>query len=111
MTKERAEAVLVLLDSMLVANRTRIVEFTAKRRVPGIYGLTDFAKAGGLIAYGPNVPDMHRQAAAYIDKLLKGRKPTEQPTKFELIVNLSAAKVLGLTIPPLILTRADQVIP
>lgn len=115
MTKERAEAVLVLLDSMLVANRTRIVEFTAKRRVPRIYGLTDFAKAGGLIAYGPNVPDMHRQAATYVDKLLKGRKPTDLPveqlTKFELIVNLSAAKALGLTIPPLILTRADQVIP
>ena len=114
MTKERAGAVMVLLDSMLVANRARIAELTTKSRLPGIYGLTDYAKAGGLMAYGPNVADMHRQAATYVDKILKGRRPTdlpvEQPTKFELIINLSAAKALGLTIPPLILTRADQVI-
>ena len=114
MTRERADAVMVLLDSMLVANRARIAELAAKSRLPGIYGLTDYARAGGFIAYGPNVADMHRQAAGYVDKILKGRRPTdlpvEQPTRLELVVNLTAAKGLGLTIPPLLLTRADQVI-
>ncbi len=114
MTRARAGAVMVLLDSMLVANRARIAEFAAKSRLPGIYGLTDYAKAGGLVAYGPNVADMHRQAATYVDKILKGRKPTdlpiEQPTKFELVINLKTAKALGLTIPPSLLQRADQVI-
>ena len=114
MTRARAGAVMVLLDSMLVANRARIAEFAAKSRLPGIYGLTDYAKAGGLVAYGPNVADMHRQAATYVDKILKGRKPTdlpiEQPTKFELVINVKTAKALGLTIPQSLLQRADQVI-
>ena len=114
MTKERAGAVIVLLDSMLIANRTRIAEFAAKNGLPGMSGLTDYVKAGGLIAYGPNVADMHRQAATYVDKILRGRKPAdlpvEQPTKFELVINLKTAKALGLTIPPLVLGRADQVI-
>jgi putative tryptophan/tyrosine transport system substrate-binding protein len=114
MTKERAGAVMVLLDSMLVANRARITEFATERRLPAIYGLVDYAKAGGFIAYGPNVADMHRHAAAYVDKILKGRKPTdlpvEQPTKFELVINRKTANALGLTIPPSLMLRADQVI-
>jgi len=114
MTRARAGAVMVLLDSMLVANRARIAEFAAKSQLPGIYGLTDYAKAGGLMAYGPNVADMHRQAATYVHKILKGRKPTdlpiEQPTKYELVINLKTAKALGLTIPPSLLQRADQMI-
>ena len=114
MTKERAGAVIVLLDSMLVANRTRIAELAARSRRPAMYGLTDHVKAGGLMAYGPNVADMHRRAATYVDKILKGSKltdlPVEQPTKFELVVNLKTAKALGLTIPPLLLARTDEVI-
>ncbi|HEY3067878.1 MAG TPA: ABC transporter substrate-binding protein [Methylomirabilota bacterium] len=114
MTKDQPGAMIVLLDSMLVANRARIVELAAKRHLPAIYGLTDFVKAGGLIAYGPNVSDMYRRAAAYVDKILKGSKvadlPVEQPTTFELIVNLGAAKALGLAIPPSISARADQLV-
>ena len=115
MMKEHDGAVVALLDSLLVANRATIAELAARHRLPGIYGLTDYARAGGLMAYGPSVPDMHRRAAAYVDKILRGGKPSnlpvEQPTRFELIVNLSAAKALGLTIPASILTRADQLIP
>ncbi len=114
MTKERAGALIVLLDSMLVANRTRIAELAVRSRRPAMYGLTDHVKAGGLMAYGPNVADMHRRAATYVDKILKGSKltdlPVEQPTKFELVVNLKTAKALGLTIPPSLLARADEVI-
>jgi putative ABC transport system substrate-binding protein len=114
MTRERAVAVMVLLDSMLVANRARIVDSAAKIRLPGIFGLTDYAKEGGLMAYGPNVIDMHRQAATYVDKILKGRKPTdlpvEQPTKFELVINMKTARMLGLTVPTSVLARADLVV-
>ena len=114
MTRERAGAVIVLLDSMLVANRTRIAELAVRSRRPAMYGLTDHVRAGGLMAYGPNVADMHRRAATYVDKILKGSKltdlPVEQPTKFELVVNLKTAKALGLTIPPSLLARADEVI-
>jgi len=112
--RERAGAVVALLDSTLVANRSHITELAARYRLPGIYGLTDYARAGGLMAYGPSVPDMHRRAAAYVDKILKGSKPgdlpIEQPTRFEFIVNVTAAKSLGVTIPPSILARADEVI-
>ena len=114
MTKEHVGAILVVLDSMLVANRTRIAELAAKSHLPAMYGLTDHVKAGGLMAYGPDVADMYRRAATYVDKLLKGSKvtdlPVEQPTKFELIVNLKAAKSLRLTIPPSVSTLADQLI-
>jgi putative ABC transport system substrate-binding protein len=113
-TRAHAGAIIVLLDSMLVANRTGIAEGAAKRRLPTMYGLVDHVRAGGLIAYGPNVADMYRRAATYVDKLLKGAKvadlPVEQPTKFELVVNLGAARGLGLTIPPPISASADQLI-
>ena len=113
-TKEHAGAVIVLLDSMLVANRTRIAELAAKSHLPTMYGLTDHVKAGGLMGYGPDVADMYRRAATYVAKILKGSKvtdlPVEQPTKFELVINLKTAKALGLTIPPSLLQRADQVI-
>ena len=114
MTRERANAVIVLADSTLVAHRARIADLAAKSRLPAMYGLTDHAAAGGLIAYGPNIADLYRRAAVYVDRILKGAKPSdlpiEQPTRFELILNLRTAKTLGLTIPPSILTRADQVI-
>ena len=113
-TKEHAGAVIVVLDSMLIANRTRIADLAARRHLPTMYGLSDHVRAGGLMAYGPDVADMYRRAATYVDKILKGSKltelPVEQPTKFELIVNLSAARALGLTIPPSISARADQLI-
>ena len=94
--------------------RTRIVELAASRHLPGMYGFGEFARVGGLMAYGPNVREMFRRAATYVDRILKGTKPAdlpvEQPTKFELIINLKTAKALGLTIPPSLLARADQVI-
>ncbi len=114
MIKEHVGAVIVVLDSMLVANRIRMAELAAKTRLPTMYGLTDHVKAGGLMAYGPDIADMYRRAARYVDRILKGSKvtdlPVEQPTKFELIVNLTTAKALGLAIPSSISTRADQLI-
>jgi len=114
MTSEQAGAVVVLVDAMLLDHRTRIADVAARRRLPAVYGLSDHAEAGGLMAYGPNRLDMFRRAATYVDKILKGAKPgdlpVEQPTRFALIINLKAAKALGLTIPSSLLQRADQVI-
>jgi len=114
MTSEQAGAVIVLVDAMLLDHRTRIADVAARRRLPAVYGLSDHAEAGGLMAYGPNRLDMFRRAATYVDKILKGAKPgdlpVEQATKFALIINLKAAKALRLTIPPSLLQRADQVI-
>jgi putative tryptophan/tyrosine transport system substrate-binding protein len=109
MTAERAGAVLVLTDSMLFTYRKRIVELAAQSRLP----VSEYANVGGLMFYGANFPDMYRQAAAFVDKILRGTKPAdlpvEQPKKFELIINLNAAKQIGLTIPPNVLARADRV--
>jgi putative ABC transport system substrate-binding protein len=114
MTKEQADAVIVLVDSMLVQHRTRLADLAAQSRLPAVYGLDDHAEAGGLLAYGPNVTDLHRLAATYVDKILKGAKPAdlpvEQPMKFELVINLKTAQTLGLTMPPSLLMLADEVI-
>ena len=114
MTSEQASAVIVLVDAMLLDHRTQIADLAARRRLPAVYGLSDHAEAGGLMAYGPNRLAIVRRAATYVDKILKGAKPgdlpIEQPTKFELVINLKTAKALGLTIPPSLLQRADQII-
>jgi ABC-type uncharacterized transport system substrate-binding protein len=114
MARERAGGVIVLADTAFIAHRTRIADLAAKSRLPAVYGLTDHAQAGGLMAYGPNIADLYRRAATYVDKILRGAKPAdlpvEQPTTFELVVNMRTAKALGLTIPPSILIRADQVL-
>jgi ABC-type uncharacterized transport system substrate-binding protein len=114
MTRERAGALLVLSDSMLIVQRERIADLAAKNRLPAVYGLRLHAEAGGLMAYGANLLDLARLTATFVDKILKGAKPgdlpVEQPTKFELVINLKTAKALGLTIPQSLLLRADQVI-
>ena len=114
MTRERAGAVIVLVDAMLVDHRSRIADLAAKHRLPSVYGLRDHAEAGGLLVYGGRDRDRFRRAATYVDKILKGAKPgdlaIEQPATFELVVNLKTAKALGLTIPQSLLQRADQVI-
>jgi putative ABC transport system substrate-binding protein len=113
--KGRAEAVLMMVAGAVAsAHRTEIAELAVKSRLPVIYSGRPFVEAGGLMAYGVNLNDLDRRAATYVDKILKGRKPAdlpvEQPTKFELIINLKAAKQIGLTIPPNVLVRADKVI-
>src|SRR5215467_851246 len=114
MKKERTDALLTVGDNLTIFNRAAIVQLAAKHRLPAMYGFRDFPDAGGLISYGPNLPEMFRQAAFYVDKVLKGAKPADlpvgQPTKFELVINLKVARELGLTIPPALLGRADQVI-
>jgi len=114
MVAERAQGLVVVVDPLTVRYRGRIVELAAKNRIPAVYGFREFVDAGGLMAYGVNVPYLCRRAAGYVDKILKGTKPgdlpIEQPTTFELVINLKTAKALGLTIPPSLLARADQVI-
>ena len=113
-TKQHADGLIVGQEGLLQANRKRIVELAATHRLPAIYRSMEFIEAGGLMAYGPSYPDLYRRAATYVDKIFKGAKPgdlpVEQPTKFELIINLKTAKALGLTIPPALLLRADEVI-
>ena len=113
-SKERADAVLVLQSPVFVNERTQLADLAVKSRLPAIYWRSDFVQAGGLMSYGVNLPDLDRRAAAYVDKILKGAKPAdlpvEQPTKFELVINLKAAKQIGVTIPPNVLARADKVI-
>ncbi len=114
MTRGRADALVVLGDSMFFAQRRRIVQLAARSRLPAIFWRREFAEDGGLMAYGSSLPGEYRRAAAYVDKILKGAKPAdlpvEQPTRFELVINLKTAKVLGLTFPQSVLIRADQVI-
>jgi len=113
-SKGRADAVLVLPSSVLNSQRTQIVELAVKSRLPAIYPYPEYVEDGGLITYGVSFTDLFRRAATFVDKILKGRKPAdlpvEQPTKFEFIINLKAAKQIGLTIPPNVLVRADKVI-
>jgi len=113
--KGRAEAILFMVAAIAAdADRTEIVEFAVKSRLPVIYERSNFVEAGGLMFYGTNTNDLFRRAATYVDKILKGAKaadlPVEQPKKFEFIVNLKAAKQTGLTMPPNVLVRADKVI-
>jgi len=112
--KGRAEAILVIDSALFNSHRTDILELAVKNRLPVIYHWPEFVEAGGLMSYGPSLTDLHRRAATYVDKILKGRKPAdlpvEQPIKFEFIINLKAAKQIGLTVPPNVLVRADKVI-
>jgi putative ABC transport system substrate-binding protein len=114
MTRARAGALTALGTALFVSERRRLVDLAAKHRLPAVYTTREFVDAGGLMAYGANVADLHRRAATYVDKILKGAKPAdlpvEQPTKFDLVINLKTAKALGLTIPPSLLARADEVI-
>ncbi len=99
---------------MTVAHRKQIVDLAVRNRLPGMYPWREFATEGGLLSYSADLPDLYRRAATYVDKILKGAKPAdlpvEQPTKFELVINLRTARALGLTIPQSVLFRADQVI-
>src|SRR3989442_1044222 len=114
MTRKRAGAVLVLADPLTSFHRTRLAELAIKRHLPGMYGTRAYAEAGGLMSYWAHQADLDRRVASYVDRILKGAKPAdlpiEQPTKFELVINLKTAKALGLTIPPSLLSRADEVI-
>jgi putative ABC transport system substrate-binding protein len=112
--KGRADAVLALASRVLLTDRTQVAELAVKSRLPAIYGEREHVEAGGLMTYGVSIADLFRRAATYVDKILKGAKPAdlpvEQPTKFEFIINLKAAKQIGLTVPPNVLARADRVI-
>ena len=114
MLRERADAVLVAQDPLFISARSQVVLLAARHRLPAVYGNSEYAEVGGLMSYGPNIAQQFRRAAVYVDKILKGAKPgdlaVEQPTKFELVLNLRTAKALGLTIPPSLLLRADQII-
>jgi putative ABC transport system substrate-binding protein len=112
--KGRVEALYVCNDPLVNTNRVRMNTLALAARLPAIYGFRELVEAGGLMSYGPNYSDLFRRAADYVDKILRGAKPAdipvEQPTKFDLVINLTTAKALGLTIPPMLLARADEVI-
>jgi putative ABC transport system substrate-binding protein len=114
MARTGVQAIVVGPTPVPRTRREEIVDFATRNRLPAIYAGRDYVDAGGLMSYNPNRPAMGRQGAAYVDKILKGAKPAdlpvEEPTKFELVINLKTAKALGLTIPPAVLARADEVI-
>ena len=114
MASARAGALMVLSTPMFSSARGRLLDLAAKNRLPTLFTFREYVDAGGLMSYGPNLADLFRRAATYVDKILKGAKPgdlpVEQPTKFELVINLKTAKALGLTIPQSLLLRADEVI-
>src|SRR5262245_47726413 len=114
MAKDRVEALLIETDPMFILHRAQLADLTTKNRLPSMHAVRGHVEAGGLMSYGPSFPDLGRQAATFVDRIFKGPRPAdlpvEQPTKFELFINLKAAKALGLTIPPSLLARADHII-
>ena|SRR6185312_4648817 len=112
--KDKPQALIILADRIFLHTRARLMDFSARNRLPGIYAYRELVEAGGLMSYGPSYEDLHRRAATYVDKILKGSKPAdlpiEQPTKFNLVINRRAAEALGLTIPGSVLALADEVI-
>jgi putative ABC transport system substrate-binding protein len=112
--REQADPLIVTGDGLTLTHRSRIVEFAAQRRLPAMYAYREFVVAGGLIAYGPNLAEMYRRDAYYVDRIAKGAKPAdlpvEQPTKYDFVINLQTAQALGLTIPQLILAQATEII-
>ena len=110
----RPDALLVLVDSLITMHRQPIVAFATQQHLPSVFAERESVVAGDLMSYGPSLPDLYRRAATYVDKILKGTKPAdlpvEQPLKFELVLNLKTAQALGLTIPPLVRFRADEVL-
>jgi len=111
---EKAEAMVILADRVFLHNRKRLMDFASQHDLAGVYAYRELVEAGGLMSYGPNYAHLHERAALFVDKILKGAKPgdlpVEAPTRFELVLNLRTAKTLGLTIPPTLLARADEVI-
>ena len=114
MARERIEGIVVIHGPLVYLERKRIAELALSSKLPAVYGSAEYADAGGLLTYGPSYPDLSRRAAIYVDKILKGANPAtlpiEQPTRFELVVNISAARALGVTIPPSVLARANRVV-
>jgi len=114
MKLRRAQALILLVDALFTGNQRKIADLATKNGLPGLYPWSEFVESGALMSYGPNFAELYRRAAVYVDKILKGAKPAdlpvEQPTKFELVINLKTAKQIGLTIPPNVLARADKVI-
>jgi len=114
MARQRPGALLVLADRLLLHHRALIMDFAIRYRLPGVHAYRELVEAGGLMSYGPNYADMHKRAAYFVDRILKGTKPgdlpVERPPTFDLVVNLKAAKALGLTIPQSVLLRATEII-
>ena len=112
--KQRPDALITVEDPLTFNYQKRIVDFALINQLPSLHGVREFAVAGGLLSYGAHIADLYRRAASYVDKILKGAKPADlpvqQPTKFELVINLQTAKTLGLTVPPMLLARADEII-
>src|SRR5262249_46499942 len=112
--KDRPDALTMLFDALTSGYRGLVADFAKKHKLPTVFGAREFAEAGGLMSYAPDISEGFRRAATYVDKILKGAKPgdlpIEQPTKFELVINLKTAKALGLTIPQSLLIRADEII-